>query len=141
MSQYFNLNGNCIISSLNNYFMTVETVKNTEYVSDDWGWFIDIDIIHKPFNNSIAQQTNNKYPNNSSTIPTFRSMKSMSNLHDTSFIFEIDNIDNIDNIEDNYTRTNYTKDNYTKSNYTIPIINTVCSIVGLYGIYCIAMAL
>jgi hypothetical protein len=94
--------------TFNEYF--IKFVKSDANLANGWGWFVDIElneesskILHNRFNNSIFNKNKYRYnihkislPSTIEEYPSIRSMKSMTNLNDTSMIFQ--------NIEDYNTK-------------------------------------
>ena len=109
--RFYNNNSLSMPSStmtFNEYF--IKFVKSDANLANGWGWFVDIElneesskILHNRFNNSIFNKNKYRYnihkislPSTIEEYPSIRSMKSMTNLNDTSMIFQ--------NIEDYNTK-------------------------------------
>jgi hypothetical protein len=106
MSERFYNNSALALSStmmtFNEYF--TKFVRTDTNLANGWGWFVDIElneeptrVIHNRFNNSIFNKNKYRYnihkislPSTIKEYPSIRSMKSMTNLNDTSMIFEMD---------------------------------------------------
>jgi hypothetical protein len=105
--------------SFKEYYMSFMGIREP-YLANGWGWFVDIEsnAEHIRAINSPYKHRPSKYvliPKTIKEYPSIRSMKSMSNLHDTSMIFEMD--------DDSKHRTN-------NSNYSNIIVHSI-GIIGL----------
>ncbi len=77
------------------YYMTFIGIRDP-HLANGWGWFVDIELNSEPIKTTKYKYNRNKpsqYVSIPSTIkeyPSIRSMKSMTNLYDTSMIFDMD---------------------------------------------------
>lgn len=90
--------------TIKEYYMTFIEIREPD-LANGWGWFIDIELNAEPIRliNSSYHYKPSKYVTVPKTIkeyPSIRSMKSMTNLHDTSIIIEMDD-DDIKHITNN----------------------------------------
>lgn len=110
------------------YYMSFIGVKDP-HLTNGWGWFIDIEsntepirkikpsYYYKPSRHVSVPKTIQEYP-------SIRSMKSMSNLHDTSMIFEMD-----DDIKHS-----------TNNCYYSNILTHTIGLIGLVICYCMTFS-
>lgn len=133
-----------IIMSIKDYFMSY--ISNDIERTDSWGWFVDIDTTI-PFNNCAGLKLKNKYPkifskdltvlSTINEFPSIRSMKSMKNLQDMTFKYEMEELygaNPYNKDTNNDTIIEYNNDKNIDTNDKIDIINTIC-VIGLVGLY------
>lgn len=77
------------------YYMAFIGIRDP-YLANGWGWFVDIEINSEPIKttkykyNRIKPSQYVSIPSTIKEYPSIRSMKSMTNLYDTSMIFDMD---------------------------------------------------
>jgi len=78
------------------YYRAFVGIKDS-HLENGWGWFIDIELSAEP---KRLKKLNYNKPSQHVTVlktikeyPSIRSMKSMSNLQDSSMLFDMDEVD------------------------------------------------
>jgi len=74
------------------YYMRFICVNDLN-LTNEWGWFVDIELNDEPTNPikmPYYMYNNRSIPSTIKEYPRIRSIKSLSNLNDTSMIFELD---------------------------------------------------
>jgi hypothetical protein len=167
MYQNFSINGGIELSqsmllSLKDYFMSFASNEKKISDADSWGWFVDIDINNGPSKNGncLLDKKYSKIFSKDLTVlstinelPSIRSLKSMKNLQDMTFKYEMEELyganpyNNDTNIEyNNDTNIEYNNDtnieynNDINKNNKTDIFNTIC-VIGVVGLYYLIIAL
>ena len=134
LNKYIMVSISPFLMQFNNYYTRFIKTTDTN-LSNDWGWFVDIELNSEPTKIVKNKNKYNKYKYKISVQPTIkeyssiRSMKSIKNLHDTYNTFDVD--ENYNGNSNTNTNTNANTNANTNTNEYISVYANLMGIIIL----------